>query len=160
MASKLLKFKIQAQSQDFWCWAAVSASIGEYYDKKSWKQCTVASDVLNEGCCDNHFPETVCNVPSKLTPALESVYHGDASNPLQIIDASKIRDELDAEHPIGVRIEWSDCSGHFVVIYGYEDGPDNTLVLNIADPWLGVTSVIEFSEFPLDASWTNSYYTR
>ena len=51
----VIPFTIQRQKVEFWCWAAVAASVSRHYTPASqWTQCLVANEVLGTGhCCLN-----------------------------------------------------------------------------------------------------------
>ncbi len=69
--------------------------------------------------------------------------------------------EIDSGRPIGVRIEWEDLNGHFVVIDGYRTSEEGATI-DIDDPWTGFV-VIEYSAlvdaYPGKGAWTHSYRT-
>lgn len=52
LAAASLNFTMQKQTQTNWCWAAVSASVGNYYGTGSWTQCGVATAALDRNCCN------------------------------------------------------------------------------------------------------------
>src|SRR5580658_8749867 len=63
-------FSIEPQTESDWCWAAVAASINNFFDPPGLTQCEVATDVLHLAsgtCCGS--PEK-CNTPETLQRAL------------------------------------------------------------------------------------------
>ena len=126
-----MPFQIQTQKQDQWCWAAVSASIHQYFSgEAAFSQCEIAHRVLNTACCDN---PTTCNTPAFLEDALDKI--GKRGDVLPgSLPFGKIMEQIDRGMPIGVRIGWFGGGGHFVVIRGYRN-PAGAELLSIADPW-------------------------
>ena len=64
----LNSFKMQHQTQLNWCWAAVTASVHNYYNRnQSTTQCEVADKQLNKSyCCSDSSDRccAYCNCPS------------------------------------------------------------------------------------------------
>ena len=58
LAAASLNFSMQKQTQTNWCWAAVSASVGNYYGTGNWTQCGVASTQLDRNCCSQPGPSS------------------------------------------------------------------------------------------------------
>jgi len=153
----LTSFHMEHQLQTQWCWAAVTASVAKYYSLSTWTQCRVVNTVLVLNvCCAN---ATMCNKPSRLDLALGAV-KALAPNGYVATNLlwSVLVAELEANRPVGVRINWSDNSGHFLVIDGYTD----TGMVEVEDPWYGHSSV-PFTQFLTaylgTGRWSHSYKT-
>ncbi|RZK55970.1 MAG: hypothetical protein EOO91_12995 [Pedobacter sp.] len=160
-SNKELKFSMQRQVQDNWCWAANAASISIFYDNHSgWTQCLVATDVFpGKSCCVNAAP---CNEPWYLDEALQITSNFNAPLIYSPINLAEIKAQVDNGRLIGTRIGWSGGGGHFVSIYGYNDiGQDPFLY--IADPIYG-NSFVKLSSFNTsyqnNGRWTHTYYTQ
>ncbi|ACX87868.1 hypothetical protein F6Q07_15445 [Pectobacterium parmentieri] len=153
MATSRLNFKMQKQTQTNWCWAAVSASVGNFYRTGSWTQCGVASASLDRNCCNQPGP---CNIYGYLDSALQITrsYNGMNRGSLQM---SAIRNQIKKGRPIGLRCAWYGGGAHFLVIYG-TDGD----YLLIADSIYGY-STHALNSFPRlyksGGNWTDTYFT-
>ncbi len=156
--TRRLNFELWHQDMDNWCWAAVSSAIGNYYDGRArWSQCGVASRCLTEACCP---PATPCDRGWYLELGLADVQH-----PATLewpLDISQIQQHINAETPIGVRIQWPDPDkGHFIVIEGYDRTPDGD-VIYVEDPWTGSHNVDsqELNEaYDGKGRWSHTYLT-
>jgi hypothetical protein len=157
-----LNFVMQGQQCTNWCWAAVAVSICRYYDPNcSWTQCSLVNAELNRtDCCLAPLCRAGCNIPWYLDRALSrtgnlrSWSSGAAS-------FTEVDQEIDAVHPIGVRIGWNGGGGHFVAIYGYHSGLS---MVAVADPWGPQYSDVVYSTLVTaylgSGSWSDTYYTE
>jgi len=156
---KTLPFAMQPQQQTEWCWAAVSVSVSFYYSSAStWTQCSLANDELGQTTCCLNGSTVACNQPWYLDRALTRTSHLKAFAPGSILVA-KVKAEIDADRPLGVRIGWSNGGGHFVVIDGYS----NSDLLDIQDPFWGSSTIdytLFLSSYQGSGSWTHSYWTQ
>ncbi|MEB0048689.1 MULTISPECIES: papain-like cysteine protease family protein [unclassified Pseudomonas] len=154
LAAASLNFNMQPQTQSNWCWAAVSASVGNYYGTGSWTQCGVATAALDRNCCNQPGP---CNVYGYLDSALTITrsYNGMNQGSLQL---SAIENQICMGRPIGLRCAWYGGGAHFLTIYG-----TNGNYLLIADSIYGY-STRAVNAFPGSynggGNWTNTYFTR
>jgi Papain-like cysteine protease AvrRpt2 len=156
-----LPLNVQAQLQSQWCWAACSTSVSHFFDAASaWTQCGVVNAELSQtGCCEDGSTAT-CNQPWYLDKALTRTGNF-ASRTSGTAPMSKIRSELSAGRPVGVRIGWTGGGGHFVTISGCLD--DATGMLEIRDSIYGTSdiSLANFtSSYQGSGSWTHTYFTR
>lgn len=153
-AAASLNFTMQKQTQTNWCWAAVSASVGNYYGTGSWTQCGVATAALDRNCCNQPGP---CNVYGYLDSALTITrsFNGMNQGSLQL---SAIENQINMGRPIGLRCAWYGGGAHFLAIYG-----TNGNYLLIADSIYGY-STRALNAFPGSynggGNWTNTYFTR
>jgi hypothetical protein len=127
------------QERTYWCWAAVSKGVADWYfqGNSQYRQCSIATSVLNVGDCCNGAP---CNKIYDLDKALAAVghYSGEtqyysSQGPFDMAQQS-IQTEIDAGRPLGAKITWRDGSGHFVVVCGYSFSDVNNSTLYVADP--------------------------
>lgn len=147
----VMRFNLQHQNQDKWCWAAVTTSIVHFFDpdtsltqckvvelckgratdpKLAVTECCPKTKARNEKCGEVY--KSVSNQTHKLSEALkklgllDSFKEFEEERPLSL---DVIRKEINAGLPIAVRIGWLDKNGnlsdkgHFVVITGV--GPDD-----------------------------------
>lgn len=114
LAAASLNFTMQPQTQTNWCWAAVSASVGNYYGTGSWTQCGVATAALDRNCCNQPGP---CNVYGYLDSALRITrsFNGMNQGSLQM---PAIQNQINMGRPIGLRCAWYGGGAHFLTIYG------------------------------------------
>lgn len=153
---KILDFKIQRQVLSQWCWAAVAASVCDFYDDTSYgSQCLFVSKEIpgNFDCCQSSQDDgenSACNRGMNLGDALWDCHHGlkvDADP----ADFSMVVDELNAEHPVACNVYWKDGTVHALVICGYTDDG----VLLIADPEKPGTLVSINSDFIYSTTYTD-----
>ena len=150
---KKLDFFIQEQTQSNWCWAAVSSSVGNYYQTGSWTQCDVASFSLSRDCCDN---AESCNIYNVLDKPLK-ITHSYNYHTFTIASENDILQEINMGRPFCLRCAWSNGGAHFVVIYGIGNG-----CILVADSIFGC-SINNLESFPSfyygGGRWTHSYFT-
>jgi hypothetical protein len=153
-----LQFTMQHQQQTQWCWAAVTSSVAAYYQNPGWSQCRVVNDRLGQTACCVSGASPTCNRPWYLDQALDRV--GELGNYIASpLTLGQLRSEIDAGHPVGVRIGWSNGGGHFVAIGGYSGAE----IVDVQDPWFGQSSVDYFvfrTNYQGSGRWTHSYRTR
>ncbi len=151
---------MQPQKQSNWCWSAVGTSVGLFFQTGDWKQCSTATACLSLrgmsglDCCND---PTTCNVYGYLndslnhTKSLASWQAGTAS-------LNQIQSEINAEHPVCVRVAWSLGGAHFMAITGYNDG-----TISIQDSIYGTSSML-YSDYPASyhsgGTWTHTYYCK
>jgi hypothetical protein len=152
---------VPLQEQDKWCWAATSDGLSHYYDSGStWTQCKVANAALSRTDCCGTGASGPCNVYGLLDTALTSVGHYDYMVAFAA-DFQAVESEIDAEHPLGVRVAWAGGGSHFVAIGGYGELPDN--YVHVEDPWYGSSDVAYDtlkSGYQGNGTWTHTYWTR
>jgi hypothetical protein len=156
-----LALSVQAQLQSQWCWAACSTSVSHFYDAGSgWSQCTVVNAELAQTSCCQDGATGHCNRPWYLDRALARTGNL-AGRTAGTAPLSRIRSQLNAGRPVGARIGWAGCGGHFVMISGCLD--DATGMVEVRDPIYGTSelSIAGFaSSYQGSGSWTHTYYTR
>jgi len=139
-----LKFTMQDQRHDKWCWAAVGASCALYYDAGSdWTQCKIVNNQLSRpewNCCDDN-PVSNCNVIGMLVKSkpdtgalqLPGVYKSTQEG---AVPFGELKAELEAMAPVAFSlklslkegVEGQDQFGHFVVIAGCREVAGKQLV--------------------------------
>jgi hypothetical protein len=142
-----LNFRIQQQSLSEWCWAAVAASVCDFYQDPGYgSQCAFVSSVTGLGdCCQSCQDDgeaSVCNQPYNLGSALWKCHHGLKVRP-DPPDFGQVKVELDAGRPVACNVYWDNGSAHALVIAGYTD--DGLLL--ISDPEKPGTLVSINSDF-------------
>lgn len=159
---RVLRFQVEHQEQDLWCWAAVATSVAAYYDPTShWTQCGVAE--TRDDCANCCADKPGCNKPGRLEVALATVKHLDDGTAMPqpgALTFAALRDELDTDEVVGVRIGWPGGTGHFVVVHGYDE---ISAMVEVEDPWYGhqhITYDALVAAYPGDGHWTHTYLTR
>jgi|SRR5947209_12296250 len=171
-----VEFEMQRQCHSSWCWAAVAASVSNFYRRGSEiTQCRLANiELQREDCCsadcsvDNVEFNQPHTLPLNRVGCLERWVREERAT------REQLQRELAAGRPVCVRVLWSAEAGdgrspglggagaHFVTIVGYLPGADR---LAIEDPWLGPTSDVSYDQFCLhytaaQGEWVDTYYTR
>jgi hypothetical protein len=155
-----LEFAVQHQLQDQWCWAAVSTSVAVHYGSTRWTQCSVVNKELGQSICCVDGSTGVCDQPWYLDRALKRVGAFKKVESGRPKNLDKVRQEIDAKRPVGIRIGWSGGGGHFITIEGYRSDGGS---IAIEDPWYGASDVLFASMgggYQGSGGWTHTYYTR
>ncbi len=164
----VLKFQIEHQGRDQWCWAAVAASIcGFYQDDTLPTQCGLANQFLSPGedCCQEGASDN-CNIPFALDLVLNQLGHL-VQPPQGVVPFEDLDQEITVnKQPVAVQIMFSDLvTAHFVVVVGCAIDDSGTQVLKIADPSdaAGNVTSIGYSALMNDyrpgATWDQTYFT-
>jgi hypothetical protein len=165
MGVNQLAFAMQSQLQSNWCWAAVSASVAQFFGSASpsgaaWQQCSVANAELGQTTCCTNGTTSACNQDWKLDLALTRVGH--LAGPVVVgpVAFTDVEGEVDGGRPVGVRIGWYGGGGHFVVISGYDD-TNGGQQIDIEDPYYG-PSTYDYNTFQSGyqsgaGQWTHTY---
>lgn len=156
-AARHLAIRIERQARSNWCWAAIAASLGRYYETSDWSQERVAQAVLDDrsGTAAGSAPNSEARLNDALT--LVGCYsHWSPDRPA----FARIRTEIDAGRPVCVRIAWRDGGSHFVVVTGYVTTPQE---IHVDDPAAGPT-LQSMRDFPggyrgRGAYWRETYWT-
>jgi hypothetical protein len=158
-----LDFFCQSQRpQKNWCWAAVAASVFNYYNRnQSLTACILASDILQRyGCCQN---PSFCDLQHDLARALKYNDNLDGSPIRGAISFERCYDQIVTyKKPICAYIQWHGSgAGHFVVISGVNK--QSFLNLKIHDP-LGDIIYINYeifcARYKNSGSWIYTYLTK
>jgi Papain-like cysteine protease AvrRpt2 len=158
----LLPLAMQHQAQTEWCWAAVSASVGDFL---GWSeppgtrtQCDIANSLLGLADCCGNGSSDECNRTTLLDVALELVGHknGDPYEGTASFD-SIVQLTSEFKVPIGVRVDIGG-DGHFLLIVGFNNDNGNQWV-RVADPIYGPNSYdyTEFCRAYQGGQWTHTY---
>lgn len=166
--ANILDVTIQPQSQSNWCWAAVAASVSDYYAKRggpaAQSQCQLATTFLNAACCLDPMPPPDTDWPGNKEFSLDLPL-----STLGLLAGSKvssaasfpaIRQEVSAGRPIGCHISWSSGDGHFVCIIGVDEALKEVVVRDPAG--LLTEGSYPFSDaatFP-GGVWDETYFTQ
>lgn len=168
-----LSFMAQPQEHPEWCWAAVAASVAQFY-RNPIEQCEIANGELGRrDCCDEKAGSGPGNVVGYMMSSLYRVGHF-ARWAVRTIGKPPpmdhdIRSEIDAGRPLCLRVVWNGSGAHFVTITAYLDGvalPGGDVPIDrigLADPMFGGVSDIDYRDFPMaylgGATWSDTYYT-
>jgi hypothetical protein len=122
------------QGQDEWCWAAVAAGINNLLSPaQQLNPCDVASSVLGQVCCQDK-PCKECLTDYYLEVALDDLKHLNGDPTQGALPFQDLMTDIKNSHPVGVRIEWSGGSGHFVAIDGYGLDDTGQQMVDVQDP--------------------------
>ena len=147
-----LRFELETQKLNFWCWASVSSGVRNYIASSTGTkitQCDVAKLVFPgaKDCTDT----AVVDHPTDLIPPLRTVVDQlgwslivKMGTPPLTFD--EIRSEIDLGHPIAGHILWLGGSGHYLVICGYRESDSGLRQLIISDP-LFPDALVDFEDF-------------
>lgn len=156
------EFTVERQVKSRWCWAAVTAAVHGYFQSgdERLSQPEVVTRVLGERCRLN--PDG-CNRGFSLLEALKKPEIDVAARREDShITFDRIKTEIDARRPIGVRVRWRNTRnlGHFVVIYGYREADDGRKIVAVADP-VGRSFIMDYERlktaYRVAGEWTHTY---
>ena len=156
-----LRFNMETQKQTQWCWAAVSVSTSKHFDSlSSWTQCKMVNGELGQTTCCSAGSSESCNQPWYLDLALTRTNNLSGAATQDALTLAKIKAEINAKRPVGVRIGWSGGGGHFVIIDGYNSA---TKEISVRDPFYGssVYSLTAFkTKYQSTGAWSHTYKTK
>jgi hypothetical protein len=155
-----LPFAMQQQEQSNWCWAAVGASVDQYYNPLGDpRQCTIATNQIGKQCCTTPVPAD-CNIYGFCDQALQQRGHH-ASTAGGSAAMAQVKTEIDAGRPLALRIAWNGGGAHFVVISGYQTDDAH---IAVDDPGSASHNLVDYSAFPGSygggGTWTDTFYTQ
>jgi hypothetical protein len=167
VAGSVLSFNMQDQQQINWCWAAVAASVGDFFaGQPTWDQCTIANqELMRSDCCDGGA-DGPCNVYGFLASSLNRVHCLKSWAIDQRAAFAAVCDEIDSSRPVCLRVAWRGGGAHFVAITGYSDRDPSLARVRIEDPVYRYHD-IAWTDFltayapagSLQGDWTDTYYT-
>ena len=153
----ILPLKVQRQDTEYWCWAALSSALGQYYNTEKLQQCEILCKILNRPyCCEE---KTECAEQYPLASGLDVVRVESCK-----IDGppefARLCEELRNHKPVCARLS-ANGIGHLIAVSGYDAIRKEIM---IQDPANGGTSWMSFAAFPENywsgAQWTHTYWTR
>jgi hypothetical protein len=164
VAVQIQGFVVAQQEQTQWCWAALAASVANFYNPNpAITQCSLASWAFAPADCCANGGSLACNQPYSIAAGLAHVGHLNAALP-NGMTMPAIELEIDASRPIGVRVAWTGGGGaaHAMAIKGYDNAQGHQMI-DISDPTYG-ESTVAFAGFPGNyqggGTWTHSYTTH
>lgn len=163
-----LNFLMQPQQQPEWCWAAIGASVAQFFqDSPALTQCQIVNSCLGKTTCCSDGAGVECDQTFYLEKSL-----GVGGNFVNVMEGAQtletIRAQISGGNPMCARIQWSSGGAHFIVIAGVgpdsPQGDDQTLI-TVEDPELSAgSSQITYqtlkSGYRGTGTWTHSYFTR
>jgi hypothetical protein len=178
IAHRRLTFRIQHQEQTEWCWAAVAASVQQYFEPDSepaleLRQCKIANMVVQTDavlnpitdpkCCKDPQP---CNQPASLETALKKIHKwrntlvaDSSTGATGTLTFAQVQREIDRGRPVCAGITWKSGGGHFVVVRGYRALASGAHQLYIADPD-NPSNLVDYDEFTMayfgEGTWTST----
>jgi len=149
--AQTLDVPVVAQQEVFWCWAASSQAVLDYYNAQTIaSQCQIADWARTAGdwgaddCCVNSGGN-VCNQINNIctgNTSIRSILRNwevesdcvfDWAEKVPPLPPDQIEDEIEAGRPFVMRI--LDFTGHFVVGDGFQRGNDGQVLVRYMDPW-------------------------
>ena len=162
---KLLRFFIQPQPNDKWCWATVISSAVEWATGSAPKVCEVVSKANNwiykevMDCCVE-TPDPRCNRPGSSIDLLLALQI-DSKLTLEFhrygLSWRDTVEEIDAGHPIIVAREYLMNAGHTQVIIGYNKAHRSVYAF---EPTGGLVVEVPYHVFLYHITyggWSNSF---
>ena len=146
MSELILPFEMEEQKEDFWCWAATTKAVSDFYTPKApISQCSVAGRVKGVDCCRNSSG-VPCNEYDFLSDALKQTNNFKDFLP-KIILWSEIRDQIAKGKIVCAYIEWDNsAAGHYVAVYGVAGIGRGKKKVYVRDP-AGDDNLMDYSEF-------------
>ncbi len=155
-------FQMEKQDESEWCWAAVSASVDQYFQPdSSLTQCEIVGKVLD--VLDSCKHKAKYDQQASLQEALSVVHR--LRKVTGRLTFEEVQAEIDAGRPVGVMIVWNDANGaaHFVAISGYQMLNSGIRTIDVADPFYPA-STDDFDLFPATyhggGAWTFTFLTK
>ncbi len=182
----LNNYAIQLQSQNMWCWNAVSVAVALFYTptppggQPVWTQCALANTVFgqqNNACCNLVNGVSPCNWGC--WPDASS--NGGGPGPLQAIghyngtltyalSVVQLGTQMANSAPVVCNITWdNNAGGHIVALHGRYTvvtvtGTTVSTVdyVNVGDPWDGEHDITytSFRRYQGNGTWDHSYPTH
>ena len=156
-----LDFTMRGQKLRDWCWAAVSVSVDRFFNSKSvWTECAIAAAEFGLSCCD---AAQQCNRVHLLDPPLTRLARLRPAPLPRVLTFSEIQREIDAGNPIGVRIEWTNGGGHFLVISGYATSSAGVNKVSLEDPFYGSSEAAYeafLTKYQGSGTWTGTFLLK
>jgi hypothetical protein len=158
----LIDFIMQRQEMSNWCWAAIAASIGDYFQTSHLNQREIASQILDFSCAafrEDTSLASRCNQSAMLDDALRLVKgysHWSPGRPA----FKQVQAAIDRGCPVCPCIEWHRGGFHYVVIIGYAADTNEVYV----EDSLHGPSVQRFAQFPktyraTGGGWHGTFWT-
>lgn len=126
---------VQSQLLSNWCWAAVTASVREYFAEPNSKaQCEVATEFLVIQCCPPG-PDIFNNPRNREYNIKTALGANSPGQPIKRpLVAGEITASVKAGRPVCCVIRWENGRLHFVLLTGFVAGSGSVIV---RDPLLG-----------------------
>jgi hypothetical protein len=139
-------FQIVKQTEREWCWAAVGASIKNYFSSGAppLHDCDVANAVFNTaGLCGPAPVPDQFDTAQRLQDALQGNLQADGVKAETVLSFEEIQTQLAASSPVCVRIVWSgEFGAHVVVIYGWGISASGDRWVDVADPFYANSTIL------------------
>ena len=141
---------VDQQDESHWCWAAVAISIRKFLNPgvstlpsgAPLSQGNIATEVLvrdrqvGVGVDCEHTPG-FCNRAARLGTALDVTGNFDSAYANSYFPFDSVREFVDAELPLAVRVAWWGGGAHYLVIDGYRVLTNGGQQVHVADPRYG-----------------------
>ncbi len=131
-----LHFSMERQLLPNWCWAAVAASVANYYaSSRARTQEAVGSEIRGRDCGLNGQWEDGCDAPDELVDALKFVQHNGGQT-IPGVTEQALRDQLIHMRPVGCLMAIGDQidNRHYIAVIGVWKTAGNITMVDIGDP--------------------------
>lgn len=159
----IIDINVQRQEKEHWCWAALAASLAEYYGTSHWSQQQIAQQVAEQDAQQPPLRNTVTyentNVSTTLDKALRvcaCMSHWSPGKP----SFARIQYEVNLGRPLCMRIQWHAGDAHYAMLHGYSAATQQLLIKDT----LHGPARIAYADFPrayreCGGVWTETYWT-
>jgi Flp pilus assembly protein TadD len=139
-------FQIIKQTEGEWCWAAVGASIKNYFSPGTppLRDCDVANAAFSTTglCGPTPVPERF-DTGQLLQDVLQGNLQASGVKADTVLSFEEIQTQIAASTPVCARIVWSgEFGGHFVVIHGWGISASGDRWVDVADPFYPNSTVL------------------
>ena len=121
----------QATGKTNWCWAACSEMIGKYYYSSSRTQTSVVSYIKG-----SHLPNDIGTAPEIVSGIAYVAYNTVSASWGAVRTFTQHTTLLNAGKALTDRIQWSNGTGHYVVVKGFAS-TNTSATLTLIDPYFG-----------------------
>ncbi len=138
---KDLEVTSQPQIQNQLCWAAVTATVINYFNDTNYQDCDMAKVAFNSNCCNNPKPCNKQNSIHFISNAIGNIAEVDTKVILGQVSKQRLMSLVDDYNPLVLRVA-SKFGGHFIVVTGYitykhKVTGEEKLTIMIQDPMWG-----------------------
>lgn len=156
--------RLQPQERSNWCWAASASHVADCLSAYV-EQCDVAQKCLN--ICHGECEDPHCDTAHYLHDALDKLAHFKRWQPARA-SQSVVQAEIKQKRPVGVRIDWGNGTGHFILIVGagLNRRPPHSLQYVLFDPAEGVglqvigANRLETGRYLEVGHWSETIFTK
>ena len=146
-------YRQEGQKAQFWCWAAVSVSMGRYYGHGSWTQCEFVKRIRGGATCPDEtfsLAAALGRVPCLAGPPVTGS-----------VTADDLRAQIVLNRPVCLRLRIDSTLAHVVV--AVRCSADNDPLITVLDPArAGSVDKVQYGTLRGGhylGSWLGTYFT-